>query len=333
MSRTKRYFQRRAVERIPTPALNAVGKAVLQAVDKAVEERWDRAVRIAAEAEGDTAEARVRSISKRFRRELGAVGAATGAVAAAPGLGTGAATATLVADLGWFAMRSTDLIMAIGAAHGYTASSPDQRRAWVLSVLAFGEEAASQFTSLLSEIDAGAIVGGERISARLAGLAGGDVATLDALRRINTSLAATVIAKYGSRRSLLAVGKLLPFGVGAVVGGSANYALIRVVGSQAGKFFAGYGALLPPPPAPGQYQLPRPSGPSIPASATMNGAGSPPNGQAEPSSGGHEPSIPGAGSIDGPPPPAPGSRRLPNPLARLSKHDRRSAIPTDGHKK
>ena len=79
MSRTKKYLQRKAIERIPSPALDLVGKAVLQGVDKAVDERWDRALRVAAEAEGETVDERVRSISRRFRRELSTLGAASGA--------------------------------------------------------------------------------------------------------------------------------------------------------------------------------------------------------------------------------------------------------------
>ncbi|MGH1493085.1 MAG: EcsC family protein [Acidimicrobiales bacterium] len=324
MSRSKKYLQRKAIERIPAPALNMVGKAVLQGVDKAVEDRWERALRVAAEAEGDTVDKRVRSISKRFRRELSTMGAASGAVAAAPGLGTSAAAAALIADLGWFAMRSTDLIMAIGAAHGMTDSTVDERRAWVLSVLAFGEEAAEQFSTLLSEIDAGALIGGQQLTARLASLAGSDAATLDALRRINTSLAATVISKYGSRRSLLAVGKLLPFGIGAVVGGSANYGMIRVVGSQANRFFNSYGLLMenqPPPPVAAGAPWPLPTGaPAVNPDAPV-GAIPPPRPESQPQ------------SQSQPPPPQAGSARLPNPTTKLSKRDRRNSIPTDARKK
>jgi hypothetical protein len=295
MSRTRRYIQRKALVRLPAPALDLVGKAVLQAVDKAVEDRWPRALIAASGAEGATVDERVRSITGRFRRELSGVGAATGAVAAAPGLGTGAAASALIADLGWFAMRSTDLIMTIGAAHGYTRSTVEERRAWVLAVLAFGEEAADRFAELVDGIDPKAVVQGEHVGARLAGLAGGDAATLDALRRVNANLAAKVVAKYGSRRTLLALGKLLPFGVGAAVGGTTNYLLVRVVASQAGKFFEGYRRLRPPPP----------TGPPLP--------GPPPPAPAERT----------------PPPPGPSSRRLPNPRARLTRRQRREAIPTE----
>lgn len=323
MSRTKRYIQRKAIERIPNPALDAVGKAVLVAVDKAVEDRWERAVRVAEEAEGDTFDERLRSINKTFRRELSAMGAASGAVAAAPGLGTAAAASALAADLGWFAMRATDLIMTVGAVHGHTESTAEERRAWVLSVLAFGEDAANQFSALLADIDAGSLVGGERVSARLAGLAGGDAAKLDALRRINASLATSVVTKYGSRRSIVAVGKLLPFGIGAIIGGTANYGLIRVVGSQADRFFFEYRGLLPPPPQPGQPSL---SGPgAAPGDRLLT----------ERISEGELviPSFTGDTPDGGPPPPAPGTRRLPNPLTKLSKSQRRNSIPTDGRQR
>ncbi|MEM7321614.1 MAG: EcsC family protein [Actinomycetota bacterium] len=315
MSRTKNYLQKKAVERIPAPAMNLVGKAVLQAVDAAVDQRWDRALRAAREAEGDTVDERVKHISKRFRRELSMMGAATGAVAAAPGLGTGAAVSALLADVGWFAMRATDLIMAVGAANGYTDSTADERRAWVLSVLAFGEDAADRFLGLLDEFEsgtgAGAVVSADRVTGRLAGLAGGDVATLDALRRVNTSLATTVIARYGSRRSILAIGKLLPFGVGAVVGGSANYGLTRVVGAHANRFFDSYRTVRPV-----ITGIPQP--PSFPSQPPPPGAPAP------------NPDVVNGGP---PPPPSPGSRRLPNPIAKLSKADRRRSIPTTGQPK
>lgn len=287
-----------------------VGKAVLKAVDKAVEERWSRAIRLAEQAEGDTPEERVRSVSKQFRRELTALGAASGAVAAAPGLGTATAAGALVADLGWFAMRSTDLIMAVGAAYGHVDSTVEERRAWVLAVLAFGEDAATQFETLVRDLDAKTSIGGEKVSAKLASLAGTDVATLDALRRINATLASQVVTKYGSRRSVLAIGKLLPFGIGAVVGGSANYALTRAVGGQAQKFFTNYERLLPPAPSnTGQVgqvgDRPSSAAPPFPDRSRM---------------------------IDdkAPPPPAAGSQRLPNPSAHVSDADKQRSIPTDG---
>ncbi len=246
MSRIKKYLQKEAIDRVPGPALDMLGKAVLKGVDKAVEERWGNALERAADADGGTVDERVGDVLQSFRRELTAVGAATGAVAAAPGLGTATAAGALAADLGWFAMRATDMIMTIGALHGHTESSVEERRAWVLAVMAFGEQAAREFSTLVAQLDpatgspatAGQLVdAGDAASARGATMFGGDIAALEALRRINTNLAAEVVKKYGTRRSALAAGKLLPFGIGAVVGGSANWAFVRAVGKQSVRFF------------------------------------------------------------------------------------------------
>ncbi|MDH4280695.1 MAG: hypothetical protein OEW83_21730 [Acidimicrobiia bacterium] len=243
MSNVKKFLQKKAVENVPGPALDAVGKAVLRAVDVAVDRRWDDALEIAAEAEGDTPEARTKSIISRFKKELTFVGAATGAIAAAPVIGTATAAGALAADMAWFAVRATDLIMAIGAANGHTEATDEERRAWVLAVLAFGEESAQKFTSLLGDV--GGAEAADGLSQRAAGVVGGDALTLDALRRINTDLAGQVVAKYGARRSALAIGKLLPFGVGAIVGGAANYGFVRMVGGHARDFFNETAGLLP----------------------------------------------------------------------------------------
>ncbi len=243
MSKVKKFLQKKAVENLPDSALDAVGKAVLKAVDVAVDRRWDVAIETAAEADGDTPEARTSSIISRFKKELTLVGAATGAIAAAPVVGTATAAGALAADMAWFAMRATDLIMAIGAANGHTEAAEEQRRAWVLAVLAFGDESAQKFASLLGEV--GGAEAADGLSQRAAGVLGGDALTLDALRRINTELAAQVVAKYGTRRSALAIGKLLPFGLGAVVGGAANYSFVRMVGGHARDFFAETAGSLP----------------------------------------------------------------------------------------
>ena len=65
---------------------------------------------------------------------------------------------------------------------------------------------------------------------------GGQVATIDALRRINATLVAQVLKKWGARRGAATVGKLLPFGIGAAVGESANFWMIREFAKQAEAF-------------------------------------------------------------------------------------------------
>lgn len=209
---------------IPQPVLDALGKAMVEGVDKAVTKRWQRALDRAAKTQG-TKEQRLEELYRAFQRELTGAGAATGAAAATPGLGTAAAASWLSADVAWLALRSTDLIMTIAAVHGHTTASPDQRRAWVLSIMAFGDEAAAEFTNLVDKVNMNPTgVEGMRMP-------------LEVIERVNATLGTHVLTKYGTRRGIATVGRLLPFGVGAVIGGGANYTMIRNLAKHADSFF------------------------------------------------------------------------------------------------
>lgn len=187
--------------------------------------RWDDALRRAASTSGTRAQ-RVDQLITSFAKELAALGAVTGASAAAPGLGTVAAFTTVAADLGWFTLRAGDLILSIAAVHGHTEPSVEERRAWVLSILAFGNSASKMFTKLAGEAGKGL---GARTTARI---------PVEVLRRMNARFGRTIVTKYGTRRGAIALGRALPLGIGAVIGGVGNYGLIRVIGRQADAFFA-----------------------------------------------------------------------------------------------
>lgn len=170
-----------------------------------------------------------------------ALGAAAGATAAAPGVGTTTAVGAIVAELGVVALQTTEMVMAIGAAYGHTDASPEERRAWVLAVLAFGDDAAEEFTTLARDIG---LKLGDNQALELAneaiGGGAGQVATVDALRRINQALVTQILQKWGTRKGAATLGKLLPFGIGAAVGGSANYVMLRELAKQAEEFFSTY---------------------------------------------------------------------------------------------
>lgn len=123
-------------------------------------------------------------------------------------------------------MRAGHLILAIATVHGHTEASVEERRAWVLCILAFGNSAAATFTKLAGEAGKGL---GAKATARI---------PAEALRTMNRSLGRTVITKYGTRRGALAIGRALPLGIGAAIGGTANYALVRAIRRQADSFFA-----------------------------------------------------------------------------------------------
>lgn len=242
MGMLRKYVEKKATERIPTPILDAAGKALIEGIDRAVEARWDEALELASEtAPGAPPETKARMIADPVKKRMTALGAAAGATAAAPGVGTGVAVGAIAAELGVVALQVTDMVMATGAAYGYTDASPEERRAWVLAVLAFGEDAADEFTSLARDIG---LKLGDGHALELAneaiGGGAGQMATIDALRRVNQQLVLQVLQKWGGRRGAATLGKLLPFGIGAAVGGSANYILVRELSEQTNNFFRTY---------------------------------------------------------------------------------------------
>jgi hypothetical protein len=55
------------------------------------------------------------------------------------------------------------------------------------------------------------------------------------LQKINKKVGITVLTKYGTKRGGVALGKLIPFGIGVVVGGGFNYFTMRLFASYTKK--------------------------------------------------------------------------------------------------
>jgi hypothetical protein len=201
-----------------------VGAKVLSVVDRAVENRWESAQRRARDVAHLDRRAAVREVSASIRRELIATGAASGAAAAMPGVGTAVTAASLGGDLVVATVRLSELILTVGAIHGHHGAPVEERRLWVLSVLAFGDGASEAVRRIAAETAKGS---GRTSTARV---------SVEVLRRVNRSLAKTVLAKYGRTRGMLAIGKLFPFGVGAAIGAGGNAMLVRTVARSADRF-------------------------------------------------------------------------------------------------
>jgi hypothetical protein len=210
--------------RLPALPLDKVGHAMLTGVDRAVDKRWDHARAVAAGTIGSVEE-RIVQAKRAYIREMTAIGAAAGGAAAVPGVGTVGAAGTAAAEFGWFATRSADLVLVVAAIHGHTAATIEQRKAWILAVLAFGEAAAGGFTQVAGEAGQGL---GHKLVGKIPG---------SKLAAINRTIGRTVVTKYGTKRGAVALGRVLPFGIGAAIGGSANYAFAKALAAQADRFF------------------------------------------------------------------------------------------------
>ncbi len=216
----------RLVTRVGADDVLKFSESVLASIDEVSSQRWDAATRRAAELPGSIRPEKLSVLTDSFARELGAAGAAAGAAAAAPAVGTAATLLATTAELGWFTARAGDLILTIAALHGRPDPTIDERRGWVLAVLIYGSSARDGFARAINEASTGvAPAPHQRVS-------------LTTLQAANRLMSRSLLRRYGSRRGAVAIGRVLPIGIGAVIGGTANYVAIRSLAANADRFFA-----------------------------------------------------------------------------------------------
>jgi hypothetical protein len=216
----------RLATRIDPVEAERITRRLLEAVDEVAANRWQAAVRRAADLPGTIRPEKVRSLTNSLARELGAAGAAAGAAAAAPAVGTMATLMATSAELAWFTGRAGDLILTMAALHGHPEPTVDERRAWVLAVLIYGGSARDGLTRAINEASTGVALAGDR---RI------PVSTLQTANRL---MARGLMRRYGTRRGAVALGELIPLGVGAAVGATANFVAIRSLARHADSFFS-----------------------------------------------------------------------------------------------
>ena len=222
--RTAEWANRLAARLSPAD-VERVATKLLASVDDVSANRWDAAARRAAELPGDIRPDRIRALTEQFARELGAAGAAAGAAAAAPAVGTMATIAATTAELAWFTGRAGDLILTMAALHGHPNPTVDERRAWVLALLIYGGSARDGLARSINEASTGMVLAGDhRVP----------IATLQAANRL---MGKRLVRRYGTRRGIAALGRLIPVGVGALIGGTTNYMAIRTLARNADEFF------------------------------------------------------------------------------------------------
>jgi hypothetical protein len=217
----------RLAQRVDPAEADRITRRMLDTIDEVSANRWEAATRRATDLPGSIRPEKLKSLSDSFARELGAAGAAAGAAAASPLVGTAATMLATTAELVWFTGRAGDLILTIAALHGRPEPTVDERRAWVLAVLIYGGSARDGFARAVNEATTGVAV--HQPERRI------PLATLQTANRL---MSRTLLRRYGARRGAVALGTAIPLGVGAVFGASANYLAIRSLATHADQFFA-----------------------------------------------------------------------------------------------
>ncbi|WP_406267010.1 hypothetical protein OHT93_10920 [Streptomyces sp. NBC_00191] len=192
------------------------GQRVLELLDKAIDLQTPLVRKNIARARQRNPEATpaqvIRSLERMYVSALSGTGAAVGATAAAPGVGTGVALALSAGETFSSLELSALFALSIADVHGVPIDEVERRRTIVMGVMLGG----SGSTTI------GKVAGrtgqhwGRQVVAKV---------PVETLRQINKILGPNFITKYGTKQGIIVLGRVAPFGFGAVIGGGANAAL------------------------------------------------------------------------------------------------------------
>ncbi|ALG86687.1 membrane protein [Gordonia phthalatica] len=173
--------------------------------------------RVRAKHPDESPEQVIRRLEKHYLRTVTASGGAVGATSAVPGIGTVAALGAITAESALFIEASALLALAIAEVHGISPADAERRKTLVLAV-ALGDE--------------GTTIVGKAIGAKSRdAMAKLDVPGLPKinLKTINRTLGNRFVRKFTLGKAPVVMGKLIPGGIGAVIGGVGNRALGSLV--------------------------------------------------------------------------------------------------------
>ena len=170
----------------------------------------------------------IRVLERRYLAAVTTGGAAVGATAVIPGVGTGVTLALSGVETVGFLEATTLFAQSVAEVHGIAVTDPDRARALVLTLM-LGTEGVDLLRQLAQQAG-GKGPGrdsywGEIITKTLPRAAVGPL--VDRLK-------STFVRQFATRGGASWLGKALPFGIGAAVGGAGNHILGRrvLVGSR-----------------------------------------------------------------------------------------------------
>ncbi|GAA4477557.1 hypothetical protein GCM10023094_20010 [Rhodococcus olei] len=182
---------------------------------------------------GENPQQIVDRLERTFLTAVTGSGGAAGAAAAVPGIGTAGAIAAVGAEAAFFLEASALFTLAVASVHGIPIENHERRRALVLAVAlgTAGMEIVEKAVGVTRK-NWGSLLSGTLPTQTVAGM--------------NQTLLRTFVTKYAARRSALILGKLVPAGIGAAIGGVGNRAIGRGVVENARDAFG---------PAPAQWAI------------------------------------------------------------------------------
>lgn len=172
----------------------------------------------------------VRMLEQRYLKTVMSTGGAVGAAAAVPAVGTGTALALTTGQAGTFLAASAQLALAVAEVHGVEVEDVPRRRTLVLASL-LGEQGS---VVVEEELSIGTIFWARTLLTRL---------PLTTVKAVNRTLRRRFARYTATKGAALFFGRMVPFGVGAVIGATGARAMGKTMVKGVERAFG------PPPPA------------------------------------------------------------------------------------
>jgi hypothetical protein len=165
----------------------------------------------------------IRILERRYLAAVTTGGAAVGASAALPIVGVGASVALSAVETGGFLEASALYAQSVTELHGIAIDDPERARTLVMTLI-LGSAGSELVKQLAGEVTgtapARSAFWGELVTKSLPKAAVGKVA--DQLKK-------RFIRKFGVSQGASVIGRAIPFGIGAVIGGAGNHILGRQI--------------------------------------------------------------------------------------------------------
>ncbi|MGV9678411.1 hypothetical protein ACWDSJ_24295 [Nocardia sp. NPDC003482] len=173
-------------------------------------------------------------LERRYLFSVTSAGMLVGTIAAVPGIGTVLSLFALSAETVFFLEATAVFTLAVAAVHGMVLEDRERRRALVLGI-ALGESGKSV---VQQGVGRSAKNWPDLLANRIPGI-----------RSMNDGLMKRFLVQMITKRAVLMFGKVLPAGIGAVIGGVGDRMMGRTVIDNARKAFG---------PAPASFDPPHP---------------------------------------------------------------------------
>ena len=202
----------------PTALERALDKAIAIPASRIAE----RVARMRRDRPGADAAELVGMAGARFRRDAGLSSGAVGASAAIPAISTGAAAALTVGQSAAFIASAVTYVLTVAEIQGVHVVDTERRRALVLSAL-LGKEGSE---AVQGQLGLSSMFWAAQLLMQM---------PLPSVKSINAHLIKRVAKRSAAKGGALALGRLLPFGIGAAIGWKGGRALANQVieGAQA----------------------------------------------------------------------------------------------------